>query len=76
MTHDVGMTDDTSRDLLDIKWLTVAEVALKIRQSKMTVYRLIKVGELRAHRFGRGYRVAEDDFRTYVRKSMQTVNPE
>ena len=37
--------------------LTVAEVASAMRVSTMTVYRLIKGGELPAVRVGRSYRV-------------------
>lgn len=41
----------------DAHYLTVAEVAMAMRVSKMTVYRLIHEGELAAVRFGRSYRV-------------------
>lgn len=37
--------------------LTVAEVAARMRVSKMTVYRLIHAGELPALRVGRSFRV-------------------
>ena len=36
---------------------TVAEVADLIRVSKMTVYRMVKAGEIPAVRFGRSFRV-------------------
>ena len=39
--------------------LTVAEVAAGMRVSNMTVYRLIKSGELPAVRVGKGYRIRE-----------------
>ncbi len=32
----------------------------------MTVYRLIKSGQMRAVRVGRGYRILEDDVRRYL----------
>lgn len=38
-------------------FLTVAEVAERMRVSKMTVYRLVHSGELPAVRFGRSFRV-------------------
>jgi excisionase family DNA binding protein len=38
-------------------FLTVAEVADRMRVSKMTVYRLVHSGELPAVRFGRSFRV-------------------
>jgi excisionase family DNA binding protein len=34
----------------------------------MTVYRLIKAGEMRALRIGRGYRLKEDDVRRYLQQ--------
>ncbi len=41
----------------DVRYLTVAEVASRMRVSKMTVYRLVHSGELPAVRFGRSFRV-------------------
>jgi excisionase family DNA binding protein len=49
-------------------FLTVAEVAKQLRVSNMTVYRLIKAGEMRALRIGRGYRLKEDDVRRYLQQ--------
>lgn len=43
----------------DMRFLTVAEVADMMRVSTMTVYRLVKSGELPAVRFGRSYRIPE-----------------
>lgn len=48
-----------ARELSDVKFLTVAEVADMMRVSKMTVYRLVHAGELPAIRFGRSFRVPE-----------------
>ncbi len=48
-----------SRDLSDVRFLTVAEVAEMMRVSKMTVYRLVHSGDLPAIRFGRSFRVPE-----------------
>jgi excisionase family DNA binding protein len=39
--------------------MTVAEVADEWRLSKMTVYRLVRSGELPAVQFGRSYRIEE-----------------
>lgn len=50
------------------RFLTVAEVARQLRVSNMTVYRLIKSGELGAVRVGRGYRLMEDDVQKYLDK--------
>ncbi len=46
--------------------LTVAEVADTLRVSSMTVYRMIKAGELRAIRVGKHYRVRESDVNRYL----------
>ena len=46
--------------------LTVAEVAEMLRVSKMTVYRLVKSGELRALQIGKSYRLREDDVDAYL----------
>ncbi|MGH2700289.1 MAG: helix-turn-helix domain-containing protein [Actinomycetota bacterium] len=48
------------------RFVTVAEVAKQLRVSNMTVYRLIKAGQMRAVRVGRGYRLREDDVRKYL----------
>ena len=48
------------------RFLTVQEVADLMRVSSMTVYRLIKAGELPAVRVGRSFRVAEVDVDTYL----------
>jgi excisionase family DNA binding protein len=46
--------------------LTVAEVAELMRVSTMTVYRLIKAGDMAAVRVGKSYRVREDDVDRYL----------
>ena len=48
------------------RFLTVAEVADLLRVSNMTVYRLIKAGELPAARIGKSFRVREDDIDAYL----------
>jgi excisionase family DNA binding protein len=53
--------------------LTVSEVADLFRVSSMTVYRLIRNGELPAVRVGRSYRVREDDLQAYL--EAQVVDP-
>jgi excisionase family DNA binding protein len=48
------------------RFVTVAEVARQLRVSNMTVYRLVRSGQLPAVRVGRGYRLREDDVRRYL----------
>jgi excisionase family DNA binding protein len=53
--------------------LTAAEVADRLRVSTMTVYRLIRRGELPAVRVGRNYRVRSDDLERFL--VDQVVDP-
>lgn len=53
--------------------LTAAEVAEQLRVSKMTVYRLVRRGELPAVRVGRNYRIRERELRAYL--DAQVVDP-
>ena len=46
--------------------LTVAEVASTMRVSNMTVYRLIKAGDLAAVRVGKNYRIRDRDVQRYL----------
>lgn len=63
---------DTSGDggTGDVRFLTVAEVAARMRVSKMTVYRLVHSGELEAVRVGRSFRVPDDAVQEYLRRSF------
>ncbi len=51
----------------DRPYWTVAQYAGRFQCSKKKVYRLIKKGELIAHRFGGQLRIAEADGRSYER---------
>ncbi len=51
-------------------FLTVAEVAGTLRVSTMTVYRLIKAGELPAVRVGKSFRLDEDAVDRYVARGF------
>ena len=51
---------------LDAELLTVGEVAQLMRVSNMTVYRLIKGGQLGAVRVGRSYRIRRHDLESYL----------
>ena len=50
------------------RFLTVAEVARALRVSNMTVYRLIKSGDMAAVKVGHGYRLREEDVRKYLER--------
>ena len=64
------MAENTHGDMSEAHFLTIAEVAAKMRVSKMTVYRLVHGGDLPAVRVGRSFRVTEDDVNEYLRKSF------
>jgi excisionase family DNA binding protein len=55
-------------ELASVQFLTVAEVAARMRVSKMTVYRLVHGGELPDVRVGRSFQVprraVDDHLRT------------
>ncbi|WBU37027.1 helix-turn-helix domain-containing protein [Homoserinibacter sp. YIM 151385] len=54
-------------ELDDVRFLTVAEVAEMMRVSNMTVYRMVKAGDLPAIRFGRSYRIPESAVAAMIR---------
>lgn len=63
----------TTRDPLAIHLLTVAEVAGTLRVSNMTVYRLIKSGELPAIRVGKNLRIRRQDLADYLAAGATTA---
>ena len=65
MQAEKGLTNVGQFDERD-SFMTVAEVAQMLRVSTMTVYRLIKAGELSALRVGRSYRLRPDDVDRYL----------
>ncbi len=52
------------------QYLTVAEVAGTLRVSTMTVYRLIKSGDLVAVRVGKSYRLATEEVDRYLARGF------
>jgi excisionase family DNA binding protein len=61
-----------ARDLSE-PLLTVGEVANVMRVSNMTVYRLIKSGQLAAVRVGKNYRLRGDDVEKYLSRRAVRV---
>jgi excisionase family DNA binding protein len=59
----------------DAHYLTVAEVALAMRVSKMTVYRLVHAQKLAAVIFGRSYRVPAQAVADYLVAEQHAVAP-
>jgi excisionase family DNA binding protein len=60
----------------DDQLLTVGEVAQVMRVSNMTVYRLIKSGQLAAIRVGKNYRIRRKDVERYLTDRAVKVEDE
>ena len=58
--------------LSDVKFLTIYEIAVIMRLSKMSVYELVHSGELEAIRVGRSFRVPEQAVVSYLRGAAFT----
>jgi excisionase family DNA binding protein len=56
----------------DVKFLTIYELAVMMRISKMSAYRLVRTGELEAIRVGRSYRIPEQAVLAYMRDAAFT----
>src|SRR5271168_4978501 len=56
----------------DMKFLTIYELAVMMRISKMSAYRLVRTGELEAIRVGRAYRIPEQAVISYMRDAAFT----
>jgi len=61
-----GRGEPVAQSFATARFLTVQEVAELMRVSTMTVYRIIKSGELPAVRVGRSFRVRDVDVDTYL----------
>jgi excisionase family DNA binding protein len=56
--------------------LTVGEVAKIMRVSHMTVYRMIKSGQLAAIRVGKNYRLRRTDIEDYLSRRAVNIDGE
>lgn len=45
----------------------VDELAEKLRVNRMTIYRYIKAGKFTAHKIGKEFRIAKDEFEKFLR---------
>jgi len=63
------MADEQS-PVLNERLLTVSEVASAMRVSNMTVYRLIKGGQIGAIRVGKNYRIRASEVDRYLRERV------
>lgn len=61
-------------DLPELRLLTVAEVADKVRLSRMSVYRLVNSGALPSLRIGRSYRVSQAALALFLQNSSSEAH--
>jgi excisionase family DNA binding protein len=54
--------------------LTVGEVASALRVSNMTIYRLIRSGDITAFRVGKNYRIRQSDLDHYLDAGLVAVD--
>ena len=66
----------SERDLSELRLLTVAEVADRVRLSKMSVYRLIHAGQLPALKLGGSYRVSQTALTRFLHGSASHPSPD
>ena len=69
----MASTGSNEQALSEVQFLTVAEVAGRMRVSKMTVYRLVHSGELASVRVGRSFRVPERAVHDYLHMGFGEV---
>ena len=65
---------DRGTEGLPGRLMTVAEVADLLRVSNMTVYRLIKGGQMGAIRVGKNYRIPQADLDAYLEEGVVQVD--
>ncbi|RZT87297.1 excisionase family DNA binding protein [Pseudonocardia sediminis] len=57
------------------RFLTVSEVAVELRISRASVYRLLHDGTLGSNRFGKSLRVSRDAVDAYISSSVNGARP-
>ncbi len=50
---------------------TLQEVAEHLKVSKITIYRLLKKGEIAGYKVGKVWRIDEKDLKAYIRKQKK-----
>lgn len=57
--------------MTNTEYYLVSEVAEKLRVSDMTIYRYIKAGKISAHKIGKEYRIAHDEFERFMESTKK-----
>lgn len=53
---------------VDERYLTLPEIAERLKVSRRTVYRWVKDGDLSAYKFANEYRIAESDLKAFLER--------
>jgi excisionase family DNA binding protein len=53
---------------VDERYVTLREVAERLKVSRRTVYRWIKDGDLNAYKFANEYRITESDIKDFLKQ--------
>ena len=56
---------------LEIQAMTPDDVARRLKVTRLTVYRLLKRGEITAFKVGDQWRIDEEDLKTYIKKKKK-----
>jgi len=59
--------------LADQEFFTVAELAEILRVKPLTIYRMVKRGEIESHRIGRSIRFRRDDIEAFLGRCREIV---
>ena len=56
---------------LELQAMTPDDVARRLKVTRLTVYRLLKRGEITAFKVGDQWRIDEDDLKAYIKKKKK-----
>lgn len=59
---------------LDLRAMTPDEVARRLSVTRLTVYRLLKRGDIPAFKVGDQWRIDEDDLTSYIKKKKKRAS--
>lgn len=56
-----------------IKFIKPREIAVLLKLNIFTIYEYIRQGKLRAVKFGRSYRIEENDLKTFIKNHIVKI---
>jgi excisionase family DNA binding protein len=54
---------------MDSKFMTIKEVAELLKVNKMTLYRAIKKGKIKAVKIGKDFRITDTEFENFIKRN-------